>query len=91
MKRLRREKAIMRNSSVIISLGFECLYRKYMLSKWGMQGEIPIFEREIPMGVSCLNSFLEVATDFLSHFIGESVSEFWEDMLIDDGPHEFVI
>ena len=43
------------------------------------------------MGVSYLNSFLEVATNFLSYFIGESVSEFWEDMLIDDGPHEFVI
>ena len=41
-----------------------------------MQGNIPIRDREIPMGVSYLNSFLEVATNFLSYFIGESVSKF---------------
>lgn len=81
----------MRNNAVIMLRSFKCLYRKYRLFKWEMQGEIPIREREIPMGVSSLNSFLEVATDFLSHFIGKTITELGEDMLIENGPHEFVI
>lgn len=91
MNRLRREKAIMRNNAVIMLCSFKCLYYKYRSFKWKMQGKIPIREREMPIGVSCLNSFLEVATDFLSYFIGKAIAKLGEDMLVKNGPYELVI
>ena len=81
----------MRNSAVIISLGFECLYRKYKSFEREKQGEIPICYGRIPTGMSDLDGPLELSTEFAPHLVGEPVEEFGEDMLIENGPYEFVV